>query len=79
MAILQVVEIVFAPVKTVDEIESVQRFEAASIELEDVRFLWLEVSTREEMQECHGEVFVITPLEVINMIETCSTAALDLK
>jgi len=79
LTVLQVVEIVFAPVEAVDEVESVQICEAVSVELEDVRLFWLEISTREEMEECHRDVFVIAPLEVINAVQACSAATLDLQ
>ena len=79
LTLFQLIKVVFAPVKTVDEVESVQGFKTVRIELEDVHFLGLEVSNREEMQESHWQVFVITPLEVIHAVQTGSTGALDLK
>lgn len=54
LTVLQVVEIVFAPVETVDEVEPIQGFEAVRVELENVRFLSLEITAGEEMEETIG-------------------------
>lgn len=43
-----------------------------------VLLLQLEVAAGKEMQECHRQAFAIAPLEVIDLVESSATAALDL-
>ena len=77
LTFVQEVEVVFVPVSFY-HVKTVQ-VETSCKELEDVRFLGLEIPTGEESQECHRQVFAISPLEVIHAIEAGATAALDLQ
>lgn len=73
----QDVEVVFVPV-SFNHVKTV-KVEPSREELEDVRFLGLEIPAGKEAQERHRQVFAISPLEVIHAVESGATAALDLK
>ena len=77
LTLVQLVKIEFVPIPF-NHVKTVQ-VEAFREKLEDVRFLGLEVPTGEEAQERHWQILAIAPLQVIHAVQTCTTAALNLK
>ena len=78
LAVLQFVEVVFAPVPAVDKVEAVEVQDIREC-LKDVGPFRAEVSAGKQVEEGHRQFLPIAPLEVIHAVEAGTAASFDLQ
>ena len=78
LAVLQLVEVVLAPVLAVDNVEAVEVQNVRECH-KNISPFRAEVSAGVQVEEGHRQFLAIAPLEVVHTVETGTTAPFDLQ
>ena len=78
LAVIQLVEVVFAPISAANRVEAVEVQDIREC-LKDVVSIRAEVSAGKHVEEGHRQFFSIAPLKVVHAVEAGTSAPFDLQ